>query len=423
MKLEITAENDSRIITALLAVSVFFLPIFQIPSLICWIILLLYGILAKNFSNFIADFKSSPFYILLVSLYLFYLVGMIWTENTALGWEDLKVKIPLFLFPFLFLLIPIIKSFYYVLCRSLIFGCLTAVFFCSVRAFMHYRVNHNLQEFYYTSFSRFLHPTYFTMYINLAMLFLMQFILDNTVVSKKVKWYDVFLLFLFSAVVIVLTARIAMITTLITLSAYTILELRKRKIVSKFLKELLVGAIIIGVMFFYLVKVNNRFTQISEVIEKYENNTELVDTVNNTGYNSTTIRIGLLKNGMELFKENPIFGVGTGDLIPESVNCLNRQGLHMLAQKSRGPHNQYLQVAVTLGIFGFFLFVLCIGWPFIEYLRAKEYLFAAFMVIVMFNAVGDTVLRASSIYFFTMFGCFFYRNFRSFKVKKVQKSF
>ncbi|MBK7430436.1 MAG: hypothetical protein IPI62_05750 [Bacteroidetes bacterium] len=100
MKLEITAENDSRIITALLAVSVFFLPIFQIPSLICWIILCFMGILAKNFSNFIADFKSSPFYILLVSLYLFYLVGMIWTQNTGLGWEDLKVQIPLSFFRF-----------------------------------------------------------------------------------------------------------------------------------------------------------------------------------------------------------------------------------------------------------------------------------------------------------------------------------
>lgn len=412
-------NEEGKVINALFAVSVFFLPIYQLPSLICWAMVLVYGIFAGNYLNFFSRFKSSPTYILLVLLYLFYLAGMLWTENVSLGWEDLKVKIPLLLFPFLFLILPVTKSSYNVIRRSLIYGCLTAVFICFIKAMNHFLLNHDLRDFYYTTFSFLLHPTYFTMFVNLALLLLMQLILEDSVVSKTQKWLDVFLLFLFSAVVIVLTARLALLATFFTLTAYTVLEIRRRKMVRQFLPKIIIGGMIIGIMFFFLVKVYNRFTQIANVLEKYENKSVLVDSLNNVGYNSTTIRIGLLKNGFELFKENPIFGVGTGDLIPESVKRLNDEGLHDLAQKSRGPHNQYLQIAVTLGIFGFILLVLCICWPLVQYIRMKEYLFGSFMAIVMFNAIGDTVLRASSLYFFAFFGCYFYQYFRNFPIKNM----
>ena len=82
----------------LLMVSVFFLPSFQVISLICWILILILEFTKSGSLVKLKSISRNPFYSLLILLYLFYLVGMLWTDNFALGLEDLQIKIPLFLF-------------------------------------------------------------------------------------------------------------------------------------------------------------------------------------------------------------------------------------------------------------------------------------------------------------------------------------
>ncbi len=43
-------------------------------------------------------------------------------------------------------------------------------------------------------------------------------------------------------------------------------------------------------------------------------------------------------------------GVGTGDINDEMVSSYEEQGLNELAAKNLNPHNEYLQIAVALGI-------------------------------------------------------------------------
>lgn len=411
------AKAEQKIISVLLAASVFCLPFFQDGSVVCWILLFIYVLFHGNYTSFYHRLKQHPFYIGMVLLYLFYLAGMLWTENYLLGWEDLLIKIPLLLFPFLFLTLPIERSSFTLVRKSLIFGCLLAVIYCFVKSFQHFLLNHDFQDFYYTTFSYLMHPTYFTMYINLSILFLMQLMLEDKFISRSAKWMNGFLFFLFVIVAIILTARIAMLTTFFTLIVFTIFEVVQRKKMKLLWPRLAAGAIVILFLFFSLIKVYNRFSQISDVIEKKEDKSALVDTVNHVGYNSTTIRIGLLKNGIAILKDNFWLGVGTGDVIPESVNRLNNSGLHVLAEKSTGAHNQYLQTAVTLGIFAALLLIVTLFIPIFQYFRSDEYFFFSFMLIVLFNGVGDTILRASSLFFFSFFGCYFYAYFNIFNRK------
>ncbi len=411
------AKAEQKMISVLLAISVFCLPFFQNGSVVCWILLLIYVLFHGNYSSFYLRLKERPFFITMPLLYLFYLVGMLWTENYSLGWEDLLIKIPLLLFPFLFLTLPFEKSSFILIRKSLIYGCLVAVIYCFIKSFQHFLLNHDFQDFYYTSFSYLMHPTYFTMYINLSILFLMQLMLEDKFVSRPVKWMNVFLFFVFIIVAIILTARIAMLTTFFTLIVFTILEVIQRKKIRSIWPRLAAGTIVILFLFFSLIKVYNRFSQISDVIEKKEDKSALVDTVNHVGYNSTTIRIGLLRNGLALLKDNFWLGVGTGDVIPESVKRLNNSGLHVLAEKSTGAHNQYLQTAVTLGIFAALLLILTLLIPIFQYSRSGEFFFFSFMLIVLFNGVGDTILRASSLFFFSFFGCYFYEYYYLFNRK------
>ena len=404
-----TNQKENKIVITLLSISVFFLPLLQIVPLICWGILFLFSIVKGDFRNFWSRLLDRPFYLALIGLYVFYLIGMLWTENYVLGWEDLTIKLPLLFFPFLFLTLPITFDSYKWIRKSLILGCMTAGLICFSKALQYYSLNKDLQDFYYTSFSILLHPTYFTQYVSLAVLFLLQILFENKNNKLIYQVGNSLLFFIMVILAIILNARIAMLTTFLVIIFYTIMETKKQKVFFKSLPKLVGGGVVILFLFFSLIKVYNRFTQVSDVIEKHPDVSALVDTVNHVGYNSTTIRIGLLKNGLDIWKNNFWFGVGTGDVIPESVANLHKHGLNVLAEKGKGAHNQYLQTAVTLGVFAFLLLVLSLFIPGVRFFKLQEYLFVSFILIVAINAIGDTILRASALYFFTFFGCYFYK--------------
>ena len=412
-------QKKSSLVEWLLMVSVFFIPLFQVVSLICWILLLIISLSKKGSGVALKKIFDSPFYVLFFLLYLFYAIGMLWTENISLGLEDLQIKIPLLLFPLLFTVIELNESSLHKVRKSLVYGCLTSIIYCFGISAVRFSNDHQIGNFFYTGFSHLMHPTYYTMFINLAILMLLDGWLKGIEISRNEKIGNGILLLIFISTTIILSARLAMVCTFFTMTFFVVFESVKQKRLKELFPSMLLAALSIVALSYFFIHLNNRFTQIADVIEKKDDPTALKDTINNVSYNSTTIRIGLFKNGLAIFKEHPWIGVGTGDVIPESVKRLNDEGLHILALKSKGAHNQYLQTAVTLGVFGLIVLVLCIVWPLFEYLKAREYLFAAFMLIVMINAIGDTVLRASSLYFFALFGCFFYRFYRTFTLKKV----
>jgi O-antigen ligase len=411
--------KNMKLTEQLLVVSVFFLPLFQVVSLICWVIILFISLSKKGTLIKLKTIKDKPVYILFMLLYVFYAIGMFWTEHVALGIEDLQIKLPLVIFPILFTVIDLNESSLSNVRKGLVFGCLSSIIYCFVISYIQYMKDNQIGNFFYTGFSHLMHPTYYTMFINLAILMLLDGWIKSVSISRAEKIGNGLLLFVFISTVIILSARLAMVATFFTMTIFVLLESMKQKNIKKLFPVMSFGVIGIVLLAYFFINLNNRFTQIADVIEKKDDPTALKDTVNNVSYNSTTIRIGLFKNGLAIFEEHPWIGVGTGDVIPESVKRLDDQGLHILALKSKGAHNQYLQTAVTLGVFALLLLILCITWPLLEFLKAKEYLFAAFMGIVLINAIGDTVLRASSLYFFTLFACFFYRFYQSFGLKKV----
>jgi len=80
-------------------------------------------------------------------------------------------------------------------------------------------------------------------------------------------------------------------------------------------------------------------------------------TIEKETYNigSTGQRIGLLIYGFEVFKENPIFGVGTGDhmdSLREKISYEQRK-LREIAK----PHNVYIQILMQHGILGALFFI------------------------------------------------------------------
>jgi O-antigen ligase len=392
----------------ILAMSVAFLPVLQVCSLICWGSLILFLIYKNGVRDFFYNLKHKGELILFCLLYLFYLVGMLWTNNIKTGFEDLFIMLPLLFFPLLFSNLKVNFETYRLTAIGLLSGCSLAIIICLVNSFFLYMETGDLHKFFYTSFSFINHPTYFTMFLNLGLLI----VCHNTLNEKERIFHSgklrVFLFFLFVLGVVLLNARLAMSTVFLTLIIFVVAESIKNDKLKSLFPRFIIQSLVVITIFFVLIKFNNRFVQISNAIQDHKDTTAVLDTSNKIYYNSTTIRMGLFKNSMNVFQKNFITGVGTGDVIDASVAELKTSNQEYLAKHYTGAHNQYLQTAMALGIIGLLLLLACIIFPLKNYLRNKNYLAICFVIIVLVNGMGDTILRASSLYFFTFFGCFFY---------------
>ena len=402
----------------ILAISVFFLPLLQPVSLICWGLLLIILFVKGEMYNLIINLRKNPGLVFFCLLYFFYLIGMLWTHDMKSGADDLLIKLPLLIFPVLFSSFGLTEKSFKKISIALISGCALALIICFFHSLKLYSETGDQHKFFYTSFSVFLHPTYFTMYLNLALLMICKntFSEENKIFQSKI--ISVLLFFIMMAGVILLNARLAMVTVFITLIIFVVAEAINQKKLYTLFPRFIIQAALVVIVFFSLIQFNNRFVQISEAIQERKDTTAVLDTATQVYYNSTTIRIALFKNSLNVFKDNFFAGVGTGDVMPESVNQLERSGQHYLADHFTGAHNQYLQTAMSLGVFGLLLLILCIIFPLKDFFKSKNYLGICFVIIVLINALGDTILRASSLYFFTFFGCFLYTCNKRFFVKR-----
>jgi hypothetical protein len=73
-------------------------------------------------------------------------------------------------------------------------------------------------------------------------------------------------------------------------------------------------------------------------------------------------RIELWKTAWNIFVEDPIFGVGTGDIPNAFENKFIENNSPLQGSKLRS-HNEYLSVLVSLGIFGLIVFIFSIFYP------------------------------------------------------------
>jgi len=399
-----------------LALSVFFLPLFQFASLVCWVALIIILALKGELKNTFRNLLKSPGLLLFCLLYLFYLLGMLWTEDLNTGMNDLFIILPLLFFPLLFCNIKLSVDSYKKMSIALLAGCSLAILISLGHSMKLYIETGDAHKFFYTSFSFLMHPTYFTMYLNLALLV----VCHNTVSERERIFHSgairIVLFFLLMVGVILLNARLAMSATFLTLIIFVVAESIKSDKLRSLFPRFIIQSLLVVAIFFSMIQFNNRFVQISEAIREKKDTTAVLDTTTSIYYNSTTIRLGLFKNSVDLFKKHLLTGVGTGDVINESVKELKLSNHEYLAKHYTGAHNQYLQTAMALGIFGLILLLSCILFPLKDYIKSKNFLAICFIIIVLVNALGDTILRASSLYFFTFFGCFFYVLNRNFNV-------
>jgi hypothetical protein len=157
----------------------------------------------------------------------------------------------------------------------------------------------------------------------------------------------------------------------------------------------------------------------------YETVWEL-DYYNRTGdpnEKSMAQRIEYFKASLLLIKENPLFGIGTGNWAIKYNEVYDRMDTKLNPEK-RGPsHNQYLNYMVKFGVFGFAWILFALLYPVLMLKHRYNFVFILFLALYGFANLGDANLESHmGLSLFTFFYSFFLWNSTEVMKKSIYRT-
>jgi hypothetical protein len=108
---------------------------------------------------------------------------------------------------------------------------------------------------------------------------------------------------------------------------------------------------------------------------------------------SITQRLEFWKAGWNIFKKNPLTGVGTGDM-PLSYKSQYEEMQSRLDVTHRlRAHNQFLSILVAFGVLGCIYFAFALMYPFLKNYHRNNFLFFVFMLIALLSMMTEDTLE------------------------------
>lgn len=137
--------------------------------------------------------------------------------------------------------------------------------------------------------------------------------------------------------------------------------------------------------------------RIYELVNEYD------EFVNNRYINghSLTMRLYFWKAAVHLVKQNPLFGVGSGDVQAELNKTYIATGSPLEVEWYKRPHNQFLTITVALGCVGLLIFLISLCYPALTLRKHLPKLYWPFFIVAVISFLLEDTLE-------TQAGCTFY---------------
>jgi O-antigen ligase len=390
--------TTSKIMGALLLLSALALPLLLPVSIICWISIGIIRLANKQERILmITRFKQNRILQFLPAIYLLYVIGLIWTENYKYAGLDLQIKAGFVLLPLFIGTLDLSRKEFRKTTYFFIFGCALACLLLLANAFISFIETGNHTAFFYISYSSLLmHPTYISMYLTMAILFLLQRMYDTSK-EQHLKYYSAGILFFFVQL-FQLSARTSLAVAVLTFLLAAFFYSRKGEILPIKKRHFVFILLFSTISYFALQGFNNRFNQVSNAMTSTPSNQFQPE------YNSTTGRLEIWRESMEILKENWLFGTGTGDVKDELIKTYEKHQFHYALDKKLNAHNQFLQIWLTLGIVGLLLLIWSLALPIYRLKSQGQPLFALFAIVIILNSMTESILEVQKgVLFFVFF--------------------
>jgi len=386
----------------------FLLPVYNILVAIVIILIVLNwfaeGQFLTKFKRVLSD-KRRAFLISFAALYLIYGVGLLYSKNFSEGIFGLQVKLSILVFPVIFATIDkdiLSGKKIYHLFYAFILGCFLVSCGLLINAFTNFLQSSDLNQFYYTSLSAYLHTAYISMYLNLSVAIILFILITHWKTLRNIHKLILGLLFAFFYTLIILLSSKAGISTLILIliSYIFFLIIKVRKYMVGFFSGVL--AVVSFIVAFNLFPVPlERFYAAEKTLKR-------IDQLTSEDTESTAERIAIWRAASDLAMENFVAGVGIGDVKEQLCVMYQKKKIMQAYSLQLNAHNQYLQTFATTGVIGFIVMVLCLLVPLYYSIKNNHFIYFLFLMIIGFNFLFESMLcRQAGVVFYAYFNALF----------------
>lgn len=342
-----------------------------------------------------------------------YIIGMLYSTNLSAGGKTLETKMSLFIFPVIYAAyINVTKEKLNYYLKIFVYGCVTYALICLLYATYAYfkplqidlgngyTFNFGANYFYYTYLSMFFHPSYTAMYSVFALTIVIVGLQKQII---QFNWKNAIAIILLTIFILLLSSKAGWITLfLLCLYAFYLLISQKKIIETLyFIVPITLAFLVFNV--FYTPLVSQRLPDVKEiatVVAKQNDNNETVT----TSKDGNATRILIWKASAELFVDNFLIGTGTGDSKDELLKIYHAKEMTTEYENKLNAHNQFLTTAISLGIIGLFIMLFTFILPFYLSISDKNYLISAFLILVSFNLLFESMHeKQAGIIFYVFF--------------------
>ena len=374
----------------------FALPFYKKATPILIIVFLVTSLINGNYR-----FKNKGKNILLFTvLYVAYLIGLLYSENLKYGLSDMETKLSIFIFPIAFFISKIdFKAILDNVLKWFVIGLTISCIICLGEGIYQFVISGNESELFYSKLSIFHHASYYSMYVNLGLIIVYyQYFKKESLIKLdgvKMVLLSVFL----SIVILLLSSKMGIISMLITQLAVVIYWVVKYKSYFKSLLVILVFIAGIAITYSSSYTFKVRMDEFITTLKSDEASKK----------STTGVRIYAWQTAIDLIKEKPLIGYGTGDVKNVLIDEYIKKDLTVLAKKELNPHNQFLQTAIALGCIGFLILILIFVLPLIHSIKRQFYIYAFFIGLFLLNNLTESMLETQSgVIFYGFFNALFF---------------
>lgn len=349
--------------------------------------------------------KPKQYLFLFSTLFFLFLIGLIYSENMSTNESgalfNLEKRMSFLGFPLLLATIDIEniqERLYKQILKAFILGCLLSSFFLVNVAFFEYLQTDNIKAFYYNELSEFHHPSYLAMYLTFAIAILLNWIL-NSEKANPAKRNAVYLLILaFQLMIILLSSKAGILGTALIYFLTIIYTIITKNLIPriKILIPIILLISFVITLFLNPYALSRLYSAEKSIEQENIDETEKVD--------GTVARVIVWQNALEVIKENPIFGVGTGDTKQALMKKYKEKNISTALENELNAHNEYLQTYMSVGILGFLVLVLSLFIPGWFAFRRNKMVYFLFLVLVAFHFLVESMLaKQAGIVFYAFF--------------------
>jgi O-antigen ligase len=344
--------------------------------------------------------------LVLQSVFLLTVICTTWSAYPSQAFNAWEKQLSILLFPLLLFINPLdLKKYTNQLLAAFGFTCVVVVLYLYTDAFRiiyyyHFPLKKIFSVFFLNhNFSRpiGIHATYLSLFVALSIITFTGFLLRGKT-SGKDKIAYLLAICILGAGLLQLASRSVLLAIIVILNCVVPFFCRNRKQGFRFLS---ISLTCTAIAVFCIVK-----TEMLQVrlLQGFKNDLSTAS----AAYSVTNPRAERWDVALQLVKESPVIGFGSGAEIPVLKDRYFENKLYDSYLNELNAHNQYISFLINGGVLALFIFLFTLIWGFRRAVHSKQLVFTSFLILLAIVSVSENILDVNKgIFFYAFFFSFF----------------